>query len=143
MGIGYQSKQSLITVGSGGIFGQGLGSSKQKFGFLPESMSDSIFAILSEELGFIGSLTIIFLLLLFSIKSFLIYLHLSDDFCKLMVGGLSTWIVLQSIFNIGGIIGLLPLVGIPLPFISYGGSHMLSELIGLGLLLNISQYTAE
>ena len=141
MGIGYQIKQSLIAVGSGGIFGLGLGMSGQKFGFLPlpQSISDSIFAIMANEMGFIGSLILISLFLIFLWRGFKICKLAQNQFCKLTALGISSWIVLQSFINIGAMIGILPLTGIPLPFISYGGSALISELVGVGILLNISK----
>lgn len=139
MGIGYQIKQTLITVGSGGILGLGLGMSAQKFGFIPQIMSDSIFAIFAEEAGFIGSLILIFLFLAFLWRGFKISKTSQDRFSKLFAIGISSWICVQAFVNIGAMIGILPLTGIPLPFISYGGSHMVAELIGVGILLNISK----
>jgi len=139
MGIGYQIKQSLIAVGSAGIFGLGLGMSRQKFGFLPASISDSIFAIFSEETGFIGGLILISLFLIFLWRGFKIAKESKDKFSQLTALGISSWITLQAFVNIGSMIGILPLTGIPLPFISYGGSALISELIGVGILLNISK----
>ena len=139
MGIGYQIKQALITVGSGGIFGLGLDMSSQKFGFLPQTMSDSIFAIFSEETGFIGSAILILIFLFFLWRTIRIAKISKDKFSQLLVVGISSWICLQAFINIGSMIGILPLTGIPLPFISYGGSHMVVELIGVGILLNISK----
>ncbi|XOB41768.1 MAG: putative lipid II flippase FtsW [Candidatus Nealsonbacteria bacterium] len=142
MGKGYQIKQALITVGSGGISGLGLGMSLQKFGFLPQSMSDTIFAIFAEETGFIGCLILIFLFLIFFWRGFKIGKSTQDKFSQLTALGISSWIVLQGFINIGAMIGILPLTGVPLPFISYGGSHLIVELIGIGILLNISKYKA-
>lgn len=139
MGIGYQLKQSLIAVGSGGIFGRGLGLSRQKFGFLPHAMSDSIFPILAEEAGFIGSVILILLFLSLLWKGLNISKSSSDRFSKLVAFGLTTWIVIQAFINIGSMTGALPLTGIPLPFISYGGSHFIAELTAVGILLNISK----
>lgn len=143
MGIGYQIKQALIAVGSGGIFGLGLGLGmfRQKFGFLPGSISDSIFAIFAEETGFLGSSILIFLFLLFLWRGFKIGSKVADKFSKLLALGITSWICLQAFTNIGSMIGILPLTGIPLPFISYGGSALISELIGVGILLNISKQT--
>ena len=141
MGIGYQLKQSLITVGSGGITGQGFGMGKQKFGFLPESISDSVFAILSEDMGFIGSTFLILVLLVLFWRGVLVAIHTKDKFIQLLAYGISIWFIFQSLFNIGGMIRVMPLAGVPLPFISYGGSHIIAELIGLGLLLNASKYS--
>jgi len=141
MGIGYQIKQALIAIGSGGIsgLGLGLGMFRQKIGFLPHSMSDAIFAIFAEEAGFIGSLILIFLFLLFLWRGFKIAKVSQDKFSKLLALGITSWITIQALTNIGSMTGLLPLTGIPLPFISYGGSALITELIGVGVLLNISK----
>jgi len=141
MGIGYQIKQALITVGSGGIFGLGLGMSSQKYGFLPESMSDSIFAVFAEETGFMGAIILIFLFLIFLWQGFKIARNSQDKFSKLLAVGITSWIIIQAFVNIGSMISIFPLSGVPLPFISYGGSALAMELIGVGLLLNISRNT--
>lgn len=139
MGKSYQIIQALITVGSGGIWGLGLGMSVQRFGFLPQPMSDSIFAIFSEETGFLGALTVILLFLIFFWRGVEISKQSQDRFSKLAALGISCWIILQTFVNISSIIGILPLMGIPLPFFSYGGSALVAELIGVGILLNISK----
>ncbi|MDD5145328.1 MAG: putative lipid II flippase FtsW [Candidatus Pacebacteria bacterium] len=139
MGLGYQAKQALITIGSGGIFGLGLGISRQQFGFLPEPMSDSIFAILAEETGFIGAAIFILLFLTFLVQGFKIGKSGQNQFSQLLAFGITSWILIQAVINIGSMVGLLPLAGVPLPFISYGGSALVSELIGVGILLNISK----
>jgi len=139
MGKGYQLKQALIAIGSGGIFGLGLGMSRQKFGFLPQSMSDTIFAILAEEIGFIGGLILISLFLIFLWRGIKIAKGSTDKFSQLVALGISSWICLQAFINIGAMIRILPPTGIPLPFISYGGSHLIAELMGVGILLNISK----
>ena len=139
MGMGYQMKQALISVGSGGISGLGLGMSRQKFGFLPQTMSDSIFAIFAEEAGFIGSIILIFLFLFFCWRGFRIAKATDDKFQKILALGITSWISIQALINIGSMTGLLPLTGVPLPFISYGGSHLLTEFVGVGILLNISK----
>jgi cell division protein FtsW len=139
MGLGYQIKQILIGIGSGGIFGLGLGLSSQKFGFIPQTMSDSIFAIYSEETGFLGSLLLIFLFMALLIKSFQVAKKSKDKFSSLFAVGFSSWICIQAFINMGAMVGIFPLTGIPLPFLSYGGSHIIIELAGVGLLLNISK----
>lgn len=139
MGLSYQIKQAFITIGSGGIFGLGLGMSGQKYGFLPQSMTDSIFAFFAEEAGFFGSLILILIFLIFLWRGFKIARFSKDKFQQLLVLGITSWIIFQAFVNISSIIGNLPLTGIPLPFISYGGSALVSELIGVGLLLNISR----
>lgn len=139
LGIGYQVNQAKLAIGSGGIFGKGLGMSVQKFEFLPQAMSDSIFAILGEETGIVGCLILILLFLGFLYLGFKIANLATDKFSKLTAVGISTWIIFQAFINIASNIGLFPLSGIPLPFFSYGGSHIISEIIGVGLLLNISK----
>ncbi|HEA84419.1 MAG TPA: putative lipid II flippase FtsW [Candidatus Wildermuthbacteria bacterium] len=141
LGKGYQLKQALIGIGSGGIFGVGLGLSLQKFGILPEPISDSVFAVFAEEAGFIGAVLLILLFLAFAWRSIVIAKRIKDPFGKLVIIGIASWITIQAFVNIGSMLGLLPLTGIPLPFISYGGSALVAELIGLGVLLNISRRT--
>jgi len=139
LGIGYQIKQALIAIGSGGILGLGLGLSQQKFGFLPQPMSDSIFAVFAEESGFLGATLLISLFFLFLFRGIQISKKVNDNFLKLSAVGICCWISLQALINIGSMIGILPLSGTPLPFISYGGSHLIAELTGVGILLNISK----
>lgn len=141
MGAGYQVKQSLIAIGSGGITGIGLGISQQKFGnYLPQTMSDSIFSIFAEETGFIGCLALILLFIFFFYKCIRIAFKSNDKFSQLFAIGTGVWICLQSFINIGAMIQLFPLTGIPLPFISYGGSHIFMELTAVGILFNISKH---
>ncbi len=143
LGKGYQIKQALIAIGSGKIFGIGqgfsLGLSRQKFGFLPEPMTDSIFAIIGEELGFLGALFLVFLFCLFLWKVLKIARCQENNFEKFLAVGIGVWITFQAFFNIAGITGIMPLGGIPLPFFSYGGSHLITEMMAMGLLLNISK----
>lgn len=141
MGIGYQLKQSLIAIGSGGISGAGLGMGIQKFGFIPQPFSDSVFAVFSEETGFIGGFVLILLFLIFLWRGFKIAKDSKDRFLQLSAVGITSWIVVQAFINIGAMIGLLPLTGIPLPFISYGGSALIMVLIASGIPLNISKNT--
>jgi len=139
LGITYQIRQALITIGSGGIAGVGLGMSQQKYGFIPFPMTDSIFAIFAEELGFLGSLALITLFLLFFWRGVVIAQKNKDDFVKLVSLGICSWIFIQAFVNIGAMVGLVPLTGIPLPFISYGKSHVIAEMAALGILLNASK----
>ncbi len=143
LGRGYQIKQAGIAIGSGKIFGIGngmsLGMSQQKFGFLPEATTDSIFAIIAEEMGFIGSIVLLFLFLFLCYQGLKIALKFKDEFAGFLALGITFWITIQAFCNIGGIIQILPLGGIPLPFFSYGGSHIMAEMIGCGILLNISR----
>jgi len=139
LGKSYQLKQALIGIGSGGLTGAGFGLSFQKFGVLPEPISDSIFAVFAEETGFVGSAFLILLLFAFTWRGFVISQRASDQFSRLTAAGIAFWIFFQSAVNIGSMIGVFPLAGIPLPFISYGGSALVVELIALGILLNISR----
>ena len=140
LGKGLQPLQSLISLGSGGVFGKGLGMSTEKF-FLPASMSDSIFAIIGEELGMIGCVVLIIAFILLFWQGIKISKNSSDRFSKIVATGVVFWITLQAFINMASVAGVFPLAGIPLPFFSYGGSHMAVELIGMGLLLNISKNT--
>ncbi|MBI2050119.1 MAG: putative lipid II flippase FtsW [Candidatus Staskawiczbacteria bacterium] len=139
LGKGLQVKQSLIAIGSGGFFGKGWGMSSQKFGFLPQAMSDSLFAIWGEETGIIGSLLLVVLFSFFLLLGVKIAKSSRDSFSQLTAFGITFWIIIQTFLNIAANLGILPLAGIPLPFFSYGGSHLVVELIGVGILLNISK----
>lgn len=139
LGSGYQIQQSLIAIGSGGVVGRGFGQSIQKFNFLPEPIGDSIFAVASEEFGFIGALTLIALYLFFALRGYRISSHIPDTFGKLVVVGVVTHITAQSFINIGAMLGVLPLTGVPLVFVSHGGTAMLLALAEVGIVLNISK----
>lgn len=143
LGGGYQIRQLLITIGSGGFSGVGLGHSRQKFEFLPESMSDSIFAIWAEETGFIGTTSLLIAIGLFFWRGMTIARNSREMYTKLLASGIVAWIVLQSLFNIAANANLIPLSGIPLPFFSSGGSALLAVLVGCGMLLNISRFTVN
>jgi cell division protein FtsW len=142
-GINYQSRQALIAIGSGGTNGLGFGMSQQKFGFLPEAPGDSIFAIIAEETGFIGATLVVLLFLFFAFRAFLVANRSEDKFCRFLAIGIGSWIFIQSSVNIGVMLNLLPVTGMPLPFISYGKSHIVSEIIAVGILLNVSQYAKK
>lgn len=139
---GYQACQALIAVGSGGLFGIGLQNSGQAFGYLPEAANDSIFAIVSEKFGFIGAtlLVCLFGVLFARIKN--IMERAPDEYSRLVVAGVLAWLSTQAFINIGAMIGLLPLKGITLPFISYGGTSVLFVMAAIGLVFNISRYTS-
>ncbi|HLD70264.1 MAG TPA: putative peptidoglycan glycosyltransferase FtsW [Negativicutes bacterium] len=139
LGIGFQLRQSLLAIGSGGIFGKGLGMSIQKFNFLPQAMGDSVFPIIGEELGIVGCAAIIILFLLFFWQGIKIAKNSTDKFGKLAAMGIVVWLSAQTFMNIASSVGFWPLAGIPLPFFSYGGSHIMAELAAVGLLLNISK----
>ena len=138
-GIGYQINQAVLAIGSGGIFGVGLGKSLQKFNYLPEPVGDSIFAIIGEELGLIGATVLILLLLFLAARGLRIAKRAPDKFSQLVAAGIISWIIFQSFINIAAISGLIPLTGVPLPFVSYGGTSMVFLMAGIGILLNISK----
>jgi cell division protein FtsW len=139
---GYQACQALIAVGSGGIEGLGLGRSVQAYGYLPEAQDDSIFAIYAEKFGFIGVILLLGLFLTLFARLKVILERTPDMFSKLIVVGVLAWLSTQMIINVGAMIGLLPLKGITLPFISYGGTSVLFVGAALGLVFQISQYTS-
>lgn len=140
LGIGYQINQALLAIGSGGFWGRGLGQSIQKFNYLPEVISDSIFAIIAEEFGFIGGFFLIALFLSLAIRGFKISKRAPDNFGKFLAIGITSWLIIQAFVNIAAISGLIPLTGVPLPLISYGASGLVVSLVGIGILLNISKY---
>jgi cell division protein FtsW len=140
-GISYQINQALLAIGSGGLWGTGFGQSRQKFNYLPETIGDSIFAVMSEELGFIRITILLLILLFFAFRGFRIARFAPDMFGKLVAAGITSWLVFQSLINIGGITAVIPLAGIPLPFISYGSSALAVSLAGIGVLLNISRFS--
>ncbi|MEA3398305.1 MAG: putative lipid II flippase FtsW [Patescibacteria group bacterium] len=135
----YQVNQSLIAVGSGGIIGRGLGDSRQKYMYLPEVSGDSIFAVIAEETGFVFSVFLVLGYLYIFYRGYKISLYAPDDFGKILAIGISSWVALQVIINIGGITNILPMTGVPLPLVSYGGSAILTVLAALGILVNISK----
>ncbi len=139
-GTGYQLNQSMITIGSGKIFGKGFGMSVQKFNYLPEPIGDSVFAVFAEEFGFTGSLFLLSLFLAFLYRGFLIASRAPDFFAGLLAAGIVILIVVQSFINIGSMIGIMPLTGLPLIFVSQGGSALAITLAEIGILLNISKY---
>lgn len=133
----YHVRQILIALGSGGILGVGLGNSLQKYAYLPENTTDSIFAIIAEELGFIGAVVIICVFIVVIIRGLKISANSKDNFGKLLAGGISTFLAAQILINLGSQTALLPLTGVPLPFISHGGSSLIINLSSIGILLNI------
>ena len=138
-GIGYQVNQAFLAIGSGGFWGRGIGQSVQKYQYLPEVNSDSIFAIIAEETGFLVSAGLVVLITLIGLRGLKIAKETDSEFGRLLVVGVIVWIVWQSFLNIGAMVGVLPLTGVPLPFVSHGGSALLSELAAVGLVLNISK----
>ncbi len=138
---GYHINQSLLAIGSGGVWGKGFGHSVQKYLYLPEPHTDSIFAITVEELGFVRSIMLLIIIGLFSYRGFSIAIRAGDVFSRMVAFGITTWFTSQSLINIAAILGLVPLTGIPLPFISYGGTAVLVGLIAVGMMTNISRHS--
>lgn len=137
-GKGYQSIQSLLALGPGGLFGLGLGQSRQKFLYLPENHTDFIFAMIGEELGFVGASLVVLLFFLFIWRGFRVAMKAPNLFLSLLAVGLTSLIGIQAMVNMGVVTGVLPVTGITLPFLSYGGTSLLFTMVGVGLLLNIS-----
>lgn len=142
-GIGYQINQALLAIGSGGLLGVGLGKSLQKFNYLPEPVGDSIFAIIGEELGLLGCSLVLILFTVVAFRGIRIVKLAPDRFSRLAATGIIAWIIIQAFVNIAAISGLMPLTGVPLPFISYGGTSVVFLLAGAGILLNISKHLKE
>lgn len=140
LGSSYQVQQSLIAVGSGGLAGRGFGQSIQKFEYLPEPIGDSIFAVYAEEFGFIGSLLLVLLFSAFVFRGYRIATHSPDQFGTLLVVGFITLIAIQAFLNIAAMVALLPMLGLPLPFISHGGTALLTTLAAVGIVLNVSRF---
>jgi cell division protein FtsW len=136
----YQSRQSVMAIGAGEIFGRGFGKSIQKFGSLPEPVGDSIFAVAAEEFGFAGSMALIVLYLLFAISAFRISVHAPDVFSGLTVIGIAILITAESFMNMASMLGILPVAGMPLLFVSQGGTALIVALAGAGIIANISKY---
>lgn len=139
LGRSYHINQVLYGIGSGGLGGVGLGRSRQKYAFLPEATTDSIFVIIAEEFGFVGSSLIVGLLVYLIYLSFKISVLSKEKFNKLLGSGVSLLFLVQVFVNLGSMVAIIPLTGVPLPFISYGGSSLVSNFIALGLLINVSQ----
>jgi cell division protein FtsW len=138
-GSSWQVNQSLIALGGGGLTGRGLGQSVQKFNYLPEPIGDSVFAVLGEELGFIGALYLIVLYGIVAVRGYVVAKFSTDQFGRLLAVGIVSIILIQTTLNIGSMIGLLPLTGVPLPLVSHGGTALVVALFELGVLLNISK----
>ncbi len=139
---GYHIIQSLYAIGSGGLFGVGLGRSREKFLYLPEPHTDFIFAILGEELGLIGTVTVIVLFFLFAWRGLKIAITAPDIYGSILAAGLTSMIIVQALMNIAVVTASMPVTGIPLPFLSFGGSALIFTLAGVGILLNISRYVS-
>lgn len=136
---GYQTLQGLSSVANGGLTGIGVGASRGKWGFLPFAHTDFIYAVISEELGLVGATSVVVLFAGIGVLGYLICTRAADEFGRLVAAGITTWIVLQAFVNIGGVLGVVPITGVPLPFISAGGSSLVLMLFATGILLNIAR----
>ncbi|MDQ3781770.1 MAG: putative lipid II flippase FtsW [Actinomycetota bacterium] len=143
LGAGLQVHQAKLALGSGGLFGVGLGASRARWSFLPNAHTDFIFAIIGEETGLAGSLTVILFFVFFTVVGAVVAMRAPDSFGRLLAIGLVTWLSFQAIVNIGGVVEALPITGVPLPFISVGGSAMIVNLAVVGVLLNIARSGVE
>lgn len=142
-GIGYHINQSLLAIGSGGLFGLGLGHSRQKHLYLPEVIGDSIFAVMAEELGFFIMVGLIILYLVLAMRGFKIAREAPDKFGRLLAVGITAWICFQGFVNISAMVGLMPLTGLTLPFISYGSSSLVVFMAAVGIMINISRQAKQ
>jgi cell division protein FtsW len=140
-GIGYHINQAFLAIGSGGLWGRGFGHSRQKFQYLPEVTGDSIFAIAAEELGFLVCMGILSLFFLVMYRGFKVAQKAPDQYGRLVAIGIVSWLTFQALFNISSMVGLMPMTGVPLPFISYGGSALAVGMAAMGILVNISRHT--
>lgn len=143
LGSSYHIRQVLISLAMGGLFGVGLGQSRQKFLYLPEAATDSIFAIIAEEVGFVGASVLIVLFSIFIFKALKIASRAPDKFSQSLASGITAWIGVQMFLNLGSMFAIVPLTGITLPFFSYGGSSLTMVLFATGILLNISKYESK
>lgn len=143
LGVSYHARQILISLGSGGLAGTGLGRSRQKFRYLPEASTDSIFAVVGEEFGFLGGAVLIIALCTIIVRGLRIARKIKDPFISNLAAGISIWFGVQVTLNLMAMVGLIPLTGIPLPLISYGGSAMVTIMAGIGLLINASRYVSD
>jgi len=142
-GHGFQTLQSLIAIGNGGIEGLGLGASRAKFFYIPESHTDGVFAIVGEELGLIATASILFLFMVLMFRGYQVANRSRDRFGQLIATGITTWITVQALLNMGGITRVIPLTGVPLPFLSYGGSALAAVLAAVGVLISVSRFGTE
>ncbi|MBI3913140.1 MAG: FtsW/RodA/SpoVE family cell cycle protein, partial [Chloroflexi bacterium] len=140
---GYQIVQTIIALGSGGFLGRGFGLGVGKFGFVPTPQTDGIFAMLGEELGLVGSWAVLALFLMLAYRGFRIAANTRDEFGQLLATGITVWLITQAFVNVGVVTASIPFTGVPLPFISYGGSALVAALGAIGVLLSISRYGGE
>lgn len=139
LGTGWQLTQGQYALGTGGVLGVGLGASREKWGSLPEAHTDFIFSVIGEELGLIGTFSVLILVGLLAFAIFRLTRTTHDPFVRIASAGVGSWIVFQAVVNIGGVLGLLPITGVPLPLVSYGGSSLVPTLVALGMLLSFAR----
>jgi cell division protein FtsW len=142
-GTGFQTLQSLIAMGNGGWDGLGLGASRSKFFYIPESHTDGVFAIVGEELGLIATVSVVIIFMLFMIRGYQVAGRARDDFGMLLATGITTWIAAQALLNIGGITRVIPLTGVPLPFLSFGSNALVAVMLAVGVLLSVSRFSRQ
>lgn len=143
LGSSYQAVQSLVALGTGGMFGVGLGASRARWSFLPNAHTDFVFAILGEETGLLGSLTVVVLFTFFTVAGVIIAYRAVDRFGRLLAIGVTTWLTTQALVNIGGVTGILPITGVPLPFVSFGGTALVMALVGVGVLISVARHQPD
>ena len=143
LGSGYQIQQSLIAIGSGGMLGRGFGQSAQKYNYLPEPVGDSVFAVYGEEFGFVGTVLLVLLFTAFATRGFTIAAEASTAFGAYAVTGLTLIITISAFMNIGAMLGIVPLTGLPLPFVSHGGTALLAALASVGVILNVAAHRSK
>jgi cell division protein FtsW len=143
LGGSYQAVQSLVALGTGGLFGVGLGASRARWSFLPNAHTDFIFSIVGEETGLVGSLAVVALFVALTVAGTVVAYHAADRFGRLMAIGITTWLITQALVNIGGVTGVLPITGVPLPFVSYGGSALVAEMAAVGILISVAREPRE
>lgn len=139
LGTGFQGVQSLFALGTGGLFGVGLGASRARWEFLPNAHTDFIFAIIGEETGLVGAGAVLLLLAVFTLAGVAVAIRARDDFGRMLATGIVAWLAVQSIVNLGGVTAILPITGLPLPFVSFGGSALVVEMGAVGVLINIAR----
>lgn len=140
-GHGFQTLQALVALGNGGVSGLGLGASRGKFFYVPESHTDGVFAIIGEELGLVATTAVLVLYMVLMVRGYQVARRSRDDFGTLVATGITTWMAAQALLNIGGITRVIPLTGVPLPFLSFGGNALAAVMLGMGVLISISRYS--
>lgn len=143
LGSSYQAVQSLVALGTGGLWGVGLGASRARWSFLPNAHTDFVFSILGEETGLAGSLAVVLLFMFLTVAGTAIALRAPDRFGRLLAMGITTWIATQAIVNIGGVTGILPITGVPLPFVSFGGTALVMTMVGVGVLVSVARHQPD